>query len=103
MPFPIEGTRQLLMQAAEKFADVPLLARTHNQPASPTTFGKELRVYRDAEVSGADPGQADWLFGLDYDGAGKRIATGSYRGEVRLWSTETGKLIKAFQNQPRAN
>ncbi len=64
--------------------------------------GKELRAYRDSDISGGDPGQADWLFGLDYDAAGKRIVTGSYRGEIRLWNTETGKLFKAFANQPRA-
>ncbi|KAL8271837.1 hypothetical protein Esti_004227 [Eimeria stiedai] len=27
-------------------ADTPLLARTHGQPATPTTFGKEFAVYR---------------------------------------------------------
>lgn len=64
--------------------------------------GKELRSYREADVPGVDPGQADWLFGLDYDPAGKRVATGSYRGEIRLWSTETGRLLKTFPNQPRA-
>lgn len=26
--------------------DIPMLARTHGQPASPTTFGKEMRVYK---------------------------------------------------------
>src|SRR3989344_994800 len=26
-------------------ADTPMLARTHGQPASPTTFGKEMRIY----------------------------------------------------------
>lgn len=31
--------------AGSKFAEVPFLARTHNQPASPTTLGKELRVF----------------------------------------------------------
>jgi len=33
---------------AVKFADVPMLSRTHGQPASPTTLGKELAnvVYR---------------------------------------------------------
>jgi WD40 repeat protein len=63
--------------------------------------GKELRTYREAEVPGADPGQADWLFALDLDLPGKRLATGSYRGEIRLWSTDTGRLLKSFPNQPR--
>ncbi len=27
---------------AQRYADLPMLARTHGQPASPTTFGKEL-------------------------------------------------------------
>lgn len=37
--------RCALEVAAVEFADVPFLARTQNQPASPTTFGKELRVF----------------------------------------------------------
>ena len=32
-------------QRAEAWADIPMLARTHGQPASPTTLGKEMRVY----------------------------------------------------------
>ena len=31
--------------AAEKHAATPMLARTHGQPASPTTFGKEMKVF----------------------------------------------------------
>eukprot|EP00892_Ulva_mutabilis_P003880 jgi/Ulvmu1/1864/UM012_0020.1 len=30
---------------AEKYAEVPMLSRTHGQPASPTTMGKELAVF----------------------------------------------------------
>lgn len=30
---------------AEEWADVPMLARTHGQPASPTTLGKEMKVF----------------------------------------------------------
>lgn len=37
--------QRALEYAANQCADMPLLARTHNQPASPTTFGKELRVF----------------------------------------------------------
>ena len=31
--------------AAIKYADLPMLARTHGQPATPTTLGKELAVF----------------------------------------------------------
>jgi len=30
---------------AKKYKNLPMLARTHGQPASPTTFGKEMRVF----------------------------------------------------------
>lgn len=35
----------LLSSMSEKFADLPLLAMTHGQPATPTTLGKELAVF----------------------------------------------------------
>jgi adenylosuccinate lyase len=34
-----------LKDLAERWADVPMLARTHGQPASPTRLGKELLVF----------------------------------------------------------
>ncbi|MDE7135215.1 MAG: adenylosuccinate lyase, partial [Muribaculaceae bacterium] len=30
---------------ADEWADIPMLAKTHGQPASPTRLGKEIRVY----------------------------------------------------------
>jgi adenylosuccinate lyase len=35
----------LLQQYAEEWKDVPMLAKTHGQPASPTRLGKEIEVY----------------------------------------------------------
>ena len=35
----------LLNQYAEEWKDIPMLAKTHGQPASPTRLGKELRVF----------------------------------------------------------
>lgn len=32
---------------AKKYKDLPMLARTHGQSASPTTFGKEMKVFAD--------------------------------------------------------
>jgi len=37
--------RDALVDLAHGYADVPMLARTHGQPATPTTFGKEMAVY----------------------------------------------------------
>lgn len=40
-----EGIIDLLWRQAEEFKEVPMLARTHGQTASPTTVGKELAVF----------------------------------------------------------
>ncbi|MBU6323549.1 MAG: adenylosuccinate lyase [Patescibacteria group bacterium] len=34
-----------LKESAKTYAALPMLARTHGQPASPTTFGKEMEVF----------------------------------------------------------
>ena len=36
---------QTLSELADNWKDIPMLARTHGQPASPTLLGKELQVY----------------------------------------------------------
>jgi adenylosuccinate lyase len=33
---------ELISQLAHQYADIPMMSRTHGQPASPTTLGKEL-------------------------------------------------------------
>ena len=38
----LDALRSSLGELSERFADQPMLARTHGQPASPTTLGKEL-------------------------------------------------------------
>ncbi|HLK56122.1 MAG TPA: c-type cytochrome domain-containing protein [Chthonomonadaceae bacterium] len=47
-------------------------------------------------------GYRDWVFTLDYDAASHRVAGGSYGGEVRVWDTQTGRPLAAFQAQPGA-
>ncbi len=45
--------REALVAMAEEWADLPMLARTHGQPATPTRLGKELAVFSerlDAEL-----------------------------------------------------
>lgn len=39
--------RETLADLARTHRELPMLARTHGQPATPTTFGKELAVYVD--------------------------------------------------------
>jgi adenylosuccinate lyase len=41
----LDGVIMGLRALAERFADHAMLARTHGQPASPTTLGKELAVF----------------------------------------------------------
>src|SRR5690625_5472895 len=41
----LEETLLILKKHSEEWADVPMLARTHGQPASPTRLGKEIRVF----------------------------------------------------------
>ena len=41
----IRDVRDALSETAREHRDLPMLARTHGQPATPTTFGKEMAVY----------------------------------------------------------
>ena len=37
--------REVLAGLADEWKDIPMLARTHGQPASPTRLGKEIAVF----------------------------------------------------------
>jgi adenylosuccinate lyase len=41
----LRGLRDDLAATAREHRDLPMLARTHGQPATPTTFGKEMAVF----------------------------------------------------------
>lgn len=41
----LQDIHEKLDTLASEYAKTPMLARTHGQPASPTTFGKEMRVF----------------------------------------------------------
>ena len=43
----LEDIVEKLRELAKKWIDIPMLAHTHGQPASPTTMGKELLVFYD--------------------------------------------------------
>ncbi len=50
----IETVRGGLATLADRHRSLPMLARTHGQPATPTTFGKEMAVYADRLSRGLD-------------------------------------------------
>ncbi|MDG5777987.1 adenylosuccinate lyase [Haloarculaceae archaeon H-GB2-1] len=41
----LREVRDALVEMAREYRDLPMLARTHGQPATPTSFGKEMAVY----------------------------------------------------------
>ncbi|OGG72504.1 adenylosuccinate lyase [Candidatus Kaiserbacteria bacterium RIFCSPLOWO2_01_FULL_53_17] len=62
-----------LDDCAKKYAGTPMLARTHGQPASPTTFGKEMRVF-ESRLS------------RQYDGLRKSIILVKFGGATGNWN-----------------
>ena len=45
-------------------------------------------------------GHKDWVYSLAIDGKSKRLASGSYDGEVRVWNLEDGLTLTAFIAAP---
>ena len=41
----IENINSEILKLSEKYSKSVLLAKTHGQPATPSTFGKEMNVY----------------------------------------------------------
>lgn len=41
----LTGILKLLKDSAKKYKNIPMLSRTHGQPAAPTTLGKEFLIY----------------------------------------------------------
>lgn len=60
------------------------------------------------EFNAADPkkvlrsfkGHREYVYALDFHPASKRLASGSYDGEVRLWNTADGKELFVFRAAP---
>ncbi|WP_181686077.1 adenylosuccinate lyase [Halorhabdus salina] len=70
----LRDVRDALIDLAHDYRDTPMLSRTHGQPATPTTFGKEMAVY--ASRLGRAIGRVDRASG---DLAGKLAgASGTY-------------------------
>ena len=41
-------------------------------------------------------GHKDWVYTLSYNPKRKLVATGSYDGEIRIWSSEDGSVARSF-------
>ena len=77
----LAAVRDELVDLAHEYRDSPMLARTHGQPATPTTFGKEMAVYA-ARLGRARGRIAEAADGL----AGKLAgASGTYAAHVAAY------------------
>ncbi len=90
----IRDVRDELVELAREHRDTPMLARTHGQPATPTTFGKEMAVYaaRLGRALGRIVGALDGLSGKL---AG---ASGTYAAHVAAypdldWATVSRSVV----------
>jgi len=61
----------------------------------------ELRLAdKKADLVRSYRGHGDVLYGLAYHAGSHRLASSDYSGEVRLWNTEDGTLVRAFRAAP---
>ncbi|MFB6089771.1 MAG: adenylosuccinate lyase [Halobellus sp.] len=77
----LASVRDELESLAREYRDTPMLARTHGQPATPTTFGKEMAVYA-ARLGTAMGRVADAASDLSGKLAG---ASGTYAAHVAAY------------------
>ncbi len=90
--------QQKLATMAETSADTPMLARTHGQPATPTTLGKELAVFSWRLGSQLDRIESDPILGK------LNGATGTYSAHVALlpeanWPALSRKFVESLGAQ----
>jgi adenylosuccinate lyase len=84
-----------LMHFSDRYQSSPILARTHGQPASPTTFGKEMRVFQNRLQKKISKIKTHQL------GAKLNGATGNYNALVSAypqvdWVTFSARFINSF-------
>ena len=85
------AVHQTLVELAKKWRDIPMLARTHGQPATPTTFGKELAVFAHRLRTALDE-VALCRYPGKFNGA-----SGTYSAHVSAWpSADWPAISKAF-------
>ncbi|OGG79903.1 adenylosuccinate lyase [Candidatus Kaiserbacteria bacterium RIFCSPLOWO2_01_FULL_54_13] len=96
----LEDVRLTLDKTAKEHAATPMLARTHGQPASPTTFGKEMRVF-ESRVSRQIYGCRTSIILVKFGGA-----TGNWSAHVSGapdvdWMEFSRKFVQRFNIEPK--
>ena len=63
---------------------------------------KTARIHKFADAAQVFSlaGHTDWVYSVAFNAATKRVAAGSYTGEVRIWNAEDGKETKMFIAAP---
>jgi WD40 repeat protein len=61
---------------------------------------KTVRTFVDFAPKQTLSGHADWVYSIALSGDGKTVASGSWDGQVRLWTLEDGKLIRTILAAP---
>jgi WD40 repeat protein/predicted nucleic acid-binding Zn-ribbon protein len=59
-----------------------------------------LHSLADGKLLKTFSGHSDWVYSLAYNEATKRLATGSFDGEVRVWNVQDGKGLVTFLAAP---
>ena len=97
----IPGIKKILTELdnlVKKYKNTPMLSRTHGQPASPTTFGKEMKVFAVRIEK-----RLEGLSGIKID-AKLNGATGNYNAHVVAypkvdWAKFSEKFIESFNKK----
>jgi adenylosuccinate lyase len=91
----IQNLNKIIKSLASKWKSIPLLSRTHGQAASPTTIGKELKVFGariDREINTFKNIKPLAKF----SGATGNYHTFEITNNKINWPTMTSKFIKSF-------
>jgi Planctomycete cytochrome C/WD domain, G-beta repeat len=78
------------------------IAVTKDGQVASSSADKTARLHKIAngQLVRAFGGHADWVYSVAVNPATKRLASGTYDGEIRIFNTADGKLVKRFIAAP---
>ena len=82
--------------------DVFRIATTKEGMIYSSSSDKTARIHKFADGGQVFSlaGHTDWVYSVAFNAASKRVAAGSYTGEVRLWNSDDGKEVKLIVAAP---